>query len=187
LRIHKDYKYINHRKIMDIENKILKELKENSYSISEISRKIKSDRRTVAKSLEKLNQNGLVECRSIGMAKLWSLSKSPMLSLLKNKKIGALIKSLLENPIDGISIIDENNNVIWINEKLRKKIGSRKGMKCYEVLVGNKSMCPHCTALKSLKSSRSMVSKGKIKDSNYDFITIPLKDKKLFVEIIRNI
>ena len=41
----------------------------------------------MAKSLEKLNQNGLVECRSIGMAKLWSLSKSPMLSLLKNKKL----------------------------------------------------------------------------------------------------
>tara|TARA_Y100000034_G_C6870783_1_gene397535 strand:+ start:745 stop:1263 length:519 start_codon:yes stop_codon:yes gene_type:complete len=172
---------------MSVENKILKLLKESYYSISDISRKIKSDRRTVTTSLEKLNQNGLVEYRKVGMAKVWSLSKSPLLSLLKNKKTGYLIKSLLDNPLDGISIIDEHNNVVWINEKLRKKFGNKKGVKCYELLAGKKSMCPHCTALKSLKSSKSMISKGKIKNSKYDFITIPLKDKKLFVEIIRNI
>jgi len=170
-----------------MENKILKLLKEKSYSTSDLSRKLKIDRRTAAKNLEKLNQNGLVEFENIGMAKLWSLSKSPLASLLKNKKTGSLIKSLLDNPLDGISIIDEDNNIIWMNEKLKKKLGNKRGIKCYEILGNKKVKCPHCTALRSLKSSKSLVSKGKVKNSNYDFITIPLKDKKLFVEIIRNI
>jgi len=170
-----------------MEEKILRLLRENSYSISDISRKIKGDRRTVSKSLEKLNQNGLVEFRNVGMAKLWYLSKSPLLGLLKNKKTGSLIKSLLDNPLDGISIIDENKNLIWMNEKMRKKLGNKKWGKCYEVLAGKNVNCPHCTALKSLQSSKSLVSKGTINNSKYDFITVPLKDKKLFVEIIRNI
>ena len=39
-----------------IEEKIIVLLKENSYSASDISRKLKKDRRTVSKSLEKLNE-----------------------------------------------------------------------------------------------------------------------------------
>ena len=69
-----------------IEEKIIALLKESNLSISEISRKLKQDRRTISKSLEKLDEKGLVEFRNIGMAKLWSLSESPMKNLLKNKK-----------------------------------------------------------------------------------------------------
>ena len=107
-----------------IEERIIALLKENSYSASEISRRLKKDRRTVSKSLEKLNEKGLVEFRNIGMAKLWSLSESPIKNLLKNKKIGSYIKDLLNSPIDGISIIDEGKNVLWMNEKLKKALGS---------------------------------------------------------------
>jgi len=105
-----------------IEEKIIVLLKENSYSASDISRKLKKDRRTVSKSLEKLNEKGLVEYRNIGMAKLWNLSESPVKNLLKNKKIGSYIKDLLNSPIDGISIIDENRKIIWINEKLKSSL-----------------------------------------------------------------
>lgn len=175
-----------------IEEKIIALLKENSHSASEISRKLKKDRRTVSKSLEKLNEKGLVEFRNIGMAKLWSLSESPIKNLLKSKKIGSYIKDLLNSPIDGISIIDENKNIVWMNEKLKNKIGNLKGKFCYEVLAKNNKICPNCTAFSTLNSRKSMKSKGVIVDkqgkkSNFEFITVPLKDNKIFIEIIRNI
>jgi len=175
-----------------IEEKIIALLKENSYSASDISRKLKKDRRTISKSLEKLDEKGLVEFRNIGMAKLWSLSESPMKNLLKNKKIGFYIKDLLNSPIDGISIIDENRKVIWINKKLKSKIGNLRGKFCYQILAKNDKICPNCTAFNTLKTKKSLKSKGIIVDkqgnkSNFEFITVPLKDNKIFIEIIRNI
>jgi len=175
-----------------IEERIIALLKENSYSASEISRRLKKDRRTVSKSLEKLNEKGLVEFRNIGMAKLWSLSESPIKNLLKNKKIGSYIKDLLNSPIDGISIIDEGKNVLWMNEKLKNKIGYTKGKFCYEILAKNNKICSNCTAFKTLSAKKSFKSKGKLIDnkghkSNFEFITVPLKDNKIFIEIIRNI
>jgi len=175
-----------------IEEKIIVLLKENSYSASDISRKLKKDRRTVSKSLEKLNEKGLVEYRNIGMAKLWNLSESPVKNLLKNKKIGSYIKDLLNSPIDGISIIDENKKIVWMNEKLRDKVGASRGNFCYEVLADNKSVCPNCTAFKTLTKKQPFKSKGilmdrKGKKSNLEFITVPLKDNKIFIEVIRDI
>ena len=175
-----------------IEEKIIALLKEKSYSISEMSRKLKQDRRTVSKSLEKLIEKGLVEFRDIGMAKLYSLSDSPIKNLLKNKKTGSYIKDLLNSPIDGISIIDENREVIWINERLKSKIGIIKGKLCHEILAGSKEICPSCTAFKTLKEKKPYKSKGFVLDKNgkksrFEFITVPLKDNKIFIEIIRNI
>ncbi len=175
-----------------IEEKIIALLKEKGYSISEISRKLKQDRRTISKSLEKLVEKGLVEFRNIGMAKLYSLSESPIKNLLKNKKTGSYIKDLLNSPIDGISIIGENKEIIWINERLKSRIGMMKGKLCHEILAGSKEICPSCTAFKTLNDKKSYKSKGFIVDksgkkSNFEFITVPLKDNKIFIEIIRNI
>ena len=146
----------------------------------------------VSKSLEKLNEKGLVEFRNIGMAKLWKLSDSPIRNLLKNKKIGFYIKDLLNSPIDGISIIDENKNIIWMNEKLKRKLGNLKGKFCYEILTKKNKICPNCTAFKTLKTKQSAKSKGILVDkqgrkSNFEFITVPLRDNKIFIEIIRNL
>ncbi len=175
-----------------IEEKIIASLKENPLSISDISRKLKKDRRTITKFLEKLKEEGIVEFRNIGMAKLWSLSESPLKNLLKNKKIGSFIKDLLNSPIDGISIIDENRKIIWMNEKLKSKIGNSRGKFCYQVLAKKNKACEHCTAFKTLSTKKSLTSKGILKDkkgkkSNLEFITVPLKDNKIFIEIIRNI
>ncbi|MBS3135122.1 helix-turn-helix transcriptional regulator [Candidatus Woesearchaeota archaeon] len=175
-----------------IEERIIALLKENSYSASDISRKLKKDRRTVSKSLEKLNENGIVEYRNVGMAKLWSLSESPIRNLLKDKKMGSYIKDLLNSPIDGISVIDEDKKVIWMNEKLKSKIGNSKGKFCYEILAKNDKVCPNCTAFKTLEIKKSFKSKGTLRDrkgnkSNFEFITVPLKDNKIFIEVIRNI
>jgi len=175
-----------------IEEKIIALLKESNLSISEISRKLNQDRRTISKSLEKLDEKGLVEYRNIGMAKLYSLSDSPVKNLLKNKKTGSYIKDLLNSPIDGISIIDENRKIIWINEKLKSKLGRLKGKFCYEIMAGNKEICLSCTAFKTMTEKKSYKSNGVIVDklgkkSNFEFITVPLKDNKIFIEVIRNI
>ena len=175
-----------------IEERIIALLKESSYSASELSRKLKKDRRTISKSLEKLDEKGIVEYRNIGMAKLWSLSESPIKNLLKNKKIGSYIKDLLNSPIDGISIIDEKKKIIWMNEKLKNTVGNTKGKLCHEIFAGSKEICPSCTAFKTLNDRKSYKSRGFIVDksgkkSNFEFITVPLKDNKIFIEIIRNI
>ena len=175
-----------------IEEKIIALLKENFYSASDLSRKLKNDRRTISKSLEKLNDKGMVEYQNVGMAKLWRLSDSPIKNLLKNKRTGSYIKDLLNSPIDGISIIDENREVIWINERLKSKIGIMKGKLCHEILAGSKEICPSCTAFKTLNDKKPYKSRGFIinksgKKSKFEFITVPLKDNKIFIEIIRNI
>jgi DNA-binding transcriptional ArsR family regulator len=175
-----------------IEEKIIALLKEKGYSISEISRKLKKDRRTISKSLEKLVEKGIIELRNIGMAKFYSLSDSPIKNLLNNKRTGSYIKDLLNSPLDGISIIDENKKVIWINNKLKSKIGNPRGKFCYEILAKSKKICPNCTAFKTLSKKQSFKSKGILRDkqgksSNFEFVTIPLKNNKIFIEIIRNI
>ena len=62
-----------------IESKIMDYLKKRSEqsSITEISRDLDIGRNTVAKYLELLKFQGLVEQRSIGQAKLWSLTHTP--------------------------------------------------------------------------------------------------------------
>ena len=68
-----------------IESKIMDYLKKRSEqsSITEISRDLDIGRNTVAKYLELLKFQGLVEQRSIGQAKLWSLTHI-LRSILKN-------------------------------------------------------------------------------------------------------
>ena len=111
---------------------------------------------------------------------------------MKNKNTGSYIKDVLNSPIDGISIIDESKNIIWMNEKLKRKIGNTKGKLCYEILAKSSKICPNCTAFKTLTAKKSLKSKGVIVNkhgerSKFEFITVPLKDDKIFIEIIRNI
>ena len=62
-----------------IQSKIVEYLEKRTEqsSITEISRDLDIGRNTVAKYLELLKFQGLVEQRSIGQAKLWSLTDTP--------------------------------------------------------------------------------------------------------------
>ena len=73
-----------------IESKIMDYLKKRSEqsSITEISRDLDIGRNTVAKYLELLKFQGLVEQRSIGQAKLWSLTHTPF----NSEKYGVSIR-----------------------------------------------------------------------------------------------
>ena len=73
-----------------IESKIMDYLKKRSEqsSITEISRDLDIGRNTVAKYLELLKFQGLVEQRSIGQAKLWSLTHTPF----NSEKFGVSIR-----------------------------------------------------------------------------------------------
>ena len=73
-----------------IQSKITEYLEARSEqsSITEISRDLDIGRNTVAKYLELLKYQGLVEQRSIGQAKLWSLTNTPF----NSEKYGVSIR-----------------------------------------------------------------------------------------------
>lgn len=73
-----------------IQTKIIEYLEKRNEqrSITEISRDLDIGRNTVAKYLELLKYQGLVEQRSIGQAKLWSLTHTPF----NSEKYGVSIR-----------------------------------------------------------------------------------------------
>jgi two-component system response regulator PilR (NtrC family) len=73
---------------------------------------------------------------------------------LHNIKEEVLLKSVLDTVDDGVTIIDNNLNVIFHNEAIRKNFGDIKGRLCYEVFRGRVEPCVDCLILKVLKDGK---------------------------------
>jgi len=130
-----------------MESNILNKLKNNQLTTIGLSKELKLERHTLAKNLETMKVKGLIEYKQIGKAKLWSLSKSPLLSFLKDEQTSKYLKELLTNINQDITIIDKEKNVIWSNKE-------NKG-KCYNTLNGRSEICPNCPAENIFKNKSS--------------------------------
>ena len=94
-------------RMTNIDDRIIRNLDQSprGMSVSELSSQLQTDRRTIAKYLEVLQAKGILEFEKVGTLKLWSISKSPLISLLvREDDQGKVVKSILNNLEDGISI-----------------------------------------------------------------------------------
>ncbi|MBI4052878.1 MAG: PAS domain-containing protein [Candidatus Diapherotrites archaeon] len=169
-------------------------------SISELSGRLKADRRTTAKLLEVLKAKGIVEFERVGMVKLWSVSKSPIISLLlKDDEQSVVLKNILNSLDEGISILDKDLKIIWVNDtvkKMAKRLTHLQGRRCYETYLNRKDICAKCPAMKTFSSDKMQksVERGKDKNNNsyhYQFITAPIRGRDgkaiAIIETIRDL
>ncbi len=195
-------KVLRHQVLMDLEKRIMRflESSERGRSVSEIASALKADRRTVAKRLEVMRAKGMAECEKVGVVKLWSLSKSPIISLLvKENEEGHVLRGILNSLDEGISILDTDLNIIWANEKIKgmaERLNRLKGRRCYETYIHRSDICAKCPATQTIETDRvsRSVEKGvgiNGKKYHYQFVTSPIKDAKgrtiAILEIVRDL
>lgn len=92
---------------------------------------------------------------------------------------------------DGVYIVDEDYNILYVNKALRREFGSPKKIKCYEYFHDRKESCPWCKREKilageSVRWEWHSPRTGK----TYDVIDTPLRnpDGSIYkVEILRDI
>jgi transcriptional regulator with PAS, ATPase and Fis domain len=171
------------------ENTIIKILEKNKrgLSLTEISNILEQDRRTIAKKLEIMKAKGFVDYEQIGMAKLWSLSKSPIINLLmRNDEKSSVVKNILNSLDEGISILNKELKIIWVNDKIKKmvpKVGNLTDRKCYVSYLNRDERCPGCAVIEAFKTKKTkkLVDKGKDKNGKkyyYQFVASPIKDRE---------
>jgi|SRR3989344_7411701 len=156
-----------------IENKIVEIMNNSKEKIptQEIAKKLSLERHTASKYLEILQSKGLIECNLIGRTKLWFSSNSPILSIIR---YGNPVREVLNAFDEGITIMDENREVIWANNKMRKN------SYCYESY--SKEHCKDCPAVKTFKTGKkhrainTYTKNGK--NVSYELITSPIKDNE---------
>ncbi len=155
------------------ETKILEIIRNSKEEIptQEIAKKLNLERHTTSKYLEILQSKGLIECRVIGRTKLWHSSSSPVLSIIKDENP---FREVLNAFDEGITIIDENREVIWANNKMGKNSF------CYESY--SNEHCKDCPAVKTFKTGKkhktinTYIKNGK--NVSYELTTSPIKDNK---------
>ncbi|UCE74281.1 MAG: PAS domain S-box protein [Methanomassiliicoccales archaeon] len=72
---------------------------------------------------------------------------------IKNTEKMVFLESILKAITDGITVIDDNLNIIYINQSLAHFFGYKKpediiGKKCYRMYQNRKSKCKDCPAIK---------------------------------------
>ncbi|MFH0935608.1 MAG: PAS domain-containing protein, partial [Candidatus Omnitrophota bacterium] len=103
-----------------------------------------------------------------------------------NEEIDQKLKNaILEAIGEGISIIDEELKIVWVNpiiEQWAGKLDDIKGKNCYKVYQKRDTPCENCPSLKTFKSGKiekarqhAYDSKGNIK--YFEFISSPMKDQ----------
>ncbi|MFH1591358.1 MAG: PAS domain-containing protein [archaeon] len=150
-------------------------------STSEIAEITKLDRRTVIKALDVMKTKGIVDHKQVGMAKLWVLTKTPLLSVLeRDDESAALLKKVLDSLEEGISILDRELRVIYANETVRGMAG-RKGMTtgltCHKLIMGNEHVCSFCPATESFKTGKVSKTYHKQGRELVQYISSPVRDE----------
>ena len=155
-----------------MEQKIVQILQEkNSISTKQLTQIMQVERHTLMKYLEKLKSLGQVIQTNKGMAKLWSLSPSPTLTILKqNKEINELLSHFEEE----IIIVDNHNQIVWSNKQRTKNT-------CFEH-IQKKEKCSYCPANKVFNQGKKLINKK--------ITFIPIKDTEnktiAMMEIIKS-
>ncbi len=87
------------------------------------------------------------------------------------------VTDILNSMIDGVYVVDENYNLIFLNNALVKKYGElKKNTKCYKLFYGRKVPCPFC---KWEKVKKGFTVRWELKDEDgftYDIVSTPLRN-----------
>lgn len=81
----------------------------------------------------------------------------------------------------GISIVDENYNLIYVDEGYQQKHGVPNGGKCFECFMNFKEPCHNCNVQKAFETKQVYVSEETSYDTDgivYEVHTIPFKNNK---------
>lgn len=62
-----------------------------------------------------------------------------VLQLERNK-----LTAILDSMVDGVYIVDQKENIQYVNPALKKEFGEPEGRKCYEYFHDRKEVCPWC-------------------------------------------
>ena len=157
---------------IEIKEKIISLLKtrKDGLSSSEIQRQLQINRTTVMKYLHILQTEGRIIFKNKGMAKVWSVSESPILAFFsKNSNIyvGKNYLKELFNTLQGTGIImlDKRGKILWINETLSSWIGDIKdvrGKQCHLIYQKDSKKTNICAAYETLKTGRPSTIERKI-------------------------
>lgn len=124
-----------------IQNQIISLLKKSKskFTINEISELVQVDRHTAGKYLESLEATGICQYQTRGKSKLWSLTPSPLYSLIsKDNPVSNELKKLLEKVGETVTFQDTKQSIIWSNKP------EQIGKKCYEIFAGKTAICENC-------------------------------------------
>ena len=153
------------------ESKILEIIKQSKDKIptQDIAKLLNLERHTTSKYLEIMQSKGLIQYKTIGRTKVWFLTESPVLSIIKD---GNPFRDVLNSFEEGITIMDENKSVIWANNKVGKKAY------CYETY--SKEHCKDCPAIQTFKTGKQYKTINTYtkngKKVSYELTTSPIKD-----------
>ncbi len=157
---------------IEIKENILSLLKtrKDGLSSSEIQRQLKINRTTVMKYLYILQTEGQIIFKNKGMAKVWSVSESPILVFFsKNSNIYEEKNYLKElfNTLQGTGIImiDRECKILWINETLSSWVGDIKnvqGKQCHSIYQKDNKKTNICAAYETIKTGMSSTVERKI-------------------------
>ncbi len=121
--------------------------KDEGLATPEIYTQIGRERHTVAKYLEQLHAEGLIQYRQIGKTKLWTMAPAPLLAVLqKDDALSHGLKSMLSSLQQEISIISKDHKVIWSNTSNKTH--------CFEK-YGKHEVCSGCPAKKVLTEGKT--------------------------------
>lgn len=85
------------------------------------------------------------------------------------KNSNQLLAGIISSLTDSICLIDKGFNIVWCNNVVKSKFGSKSvGKKCYEALVDLKNRCRLCIAEKTFIDSKIHERELNLKDVNGD-------------------
>jgi hypothetical protein len=135
-----------HKRIIDA----LSEMGSQGATIGELEKKVRCERHTLAKHLQKMKKENIVGSKNIGKANIWFLSnvsaKLALSSLSTSFPDSILYSILSESPI-GIMVIDEAYNIHFMNRMMEQRYEDALGKKFYECVLG----CPNPLKMDSIR------------------------------------
>ncbi|MCB1084422.1 MAG: helix-turn-helix transcriptional regulator, partial [Simkania sp.] len=154
-----------------VQKSILKLLEDSKgeFTINQVAQKLEIERHTAGKYLEGLEAMGMCRVRTKGKAKLWSLTASPLFSLMsKDNPVSKELKDLLAKVEENVTFQDDQQSILWSNKP------DQEGKKCYEVFAGKSHICKDCELVHAAKEGKEI--KGSCKE--HHLIGTPIKDKE---------
>ncbi|MEA4988584.1 MAG: SpoIIE family protein phosphatase [Anaerovorax sp.] len=90
------------------------------------------------------------------------------------KDNGSLMYDVIEKMDSMVRLLDHNNNIIYMNQKMRKVFGEGVGKKCYELLCKD-GICEQCISAGCLKSGKSKIKNEVVGAKKYRVIASPVQ------------
>jgi PAS domain S-box-containing protein len=93
------------------------------------------------------------------------------------------LKAILEGIGDGISIVDKNMRIVWVNDILLKRsscnLEDLKGRFCYEAYHHKAKICENCPSIKTFKTGKILKIIQRGEDGKYyEITTSPIRNEE---------